>query len=607
MTRIDWENITNYIDSVGTTDTVFPFIKAQSSVKVTTSGANDNIIYTIGGQSGTLSPGQNVTVTGTISSMTLRSASGRQPFQVWATEAGTEKDETDTSYQGQIDTLTTSLAQRANFVFHEFLEKLLAGQVTKIKLIGDSITAGVGSDGYYDDTQRQIIVRNGSPVYETGKNWSSFPSWANLFRKYINTNYPTIDFFNAGVPGIETLEVVQTFLSQLCTDNEDVVFVMLGTNDRSITTLDEYKTNITTVLDYINQRCNLMIVMSPSPSLSDFADKTFTTYASGRNFGAREIDNVLTELCKQKGFIHISNYRAILDYAAKVNVKYSVLLEDLGSHPKTLGHKVMWQNIQQRFGFINDVNEWLQQGLKEVVIRTTIDSVTNTTLLSDALYQENSITYDTISSNNTGIASFPEGKQGTLITYKPAANILLWGKQEYHIVSDSKIYRRYWNGSNWSPWYFTNSNIAQHDANYANGISGEININTLATKFIPESFTAVVITSSNSTIASFPEGKEGTLYTYVSRLEYRDLGHAYQEYWILKATTKYRRYWTGSAWSSWDSITNSSIVVASLPTASAAYRGKFQLVQATAGTKDQLYVCRYNASTGSYEWAQITT
>ncbi|MDP4147434.1 MAG: hypothetical protein Q8936_23700 [Bacillota bacterium] len=113
MTKLDWENITNYIDSVGTTDTIFPFVKVQSSVKVTASGARDNIIYTIGGQSGTLLPGQSVTVTGTISSMTLRSASGQQPFQVWAVEAGTEKDETDTSYQGQIDGLTTQLAQKA--------------------------------------------------------------------------------------------------------------------------------------------------------------------------------------------------------------------------------------------------------------------------------------------------------------------------------------------------------------------------------------------------------------------------------------------------------------------------------------------------------------
>jgi lysophospholipase L1-like esterase len=113
MTKIDWENITNYIESVGTTDTIFPFAKPQSSVKITASGATDNIIYTIGTQSGTLIPGQSITVTGTISSMTLQSASGKQPFQVWAIEAGTEKEETDTSYQGQIDSLTTSLAQKA--------------------------------------------------------------------------------------------------------------------------------------------------------------------------------------------------------------------------------------------------------------------------------------------------------------------------------------------------------------------------------------------------------------------------------------------------------------------------------------------------------------
>lgn len=109
MTKIDWANITNYIESVGTTDTNFPFTKTQSSVKVTNGGGTANLIYTIGGQSGTLAPSQSVTVTGSITTMTLRASVGKQAFQVLATEANTEKEYTDVdvvaSLAGKVSTV----------------------------------------------------------------------------------------------------------------------------------------------------------------------------------------------------------------------------------------------------------------------------------------------------------------------------------------------------------------------------------------------------------------------------------------------------------------------------------------------------------------------
>jgi hypothetical protein len=117
MTKIDWEVVTNYIESVGTTDTVFPFKKPQDLVKVTNGGGN-NLIYTIGSKTGTLTSGQSITIQETISNITLRASVGKQSFQVWATEAGTEKDEESVApdlsgIQSQVDSLTTSLAQKA--------------------------------------------------------------------------------------------------------------------------------------------------------------------------------------------------------------------------------------------------------------------------------------------------------------------------------------------------------------------------------------------------------------------------------------------------------------------------------------------------------------
>lgn len=109
MTLTDWNNITNYMDSVGTTLKTFTFNKTQNFVKVTTRG-NASVTYTIGSQSGTLTSGQSVSVSENITSFTLTATSGTQTIEVWATEDGTEKTE-DTS-----NDVTTQLAEITKYI-----------------------------------------------------------------------------------------------------------------------------------------------------------------------------------------------------------------------------------------------------------------------------------------------------------------------------------------------------------------------------------------------------------------------------------------------------------------------------------------------------------
>lgn len=65
------------------------------------------------------------------------------------------------------------------------------------------------------------------------------------------------------------------------------------------------------------------------------------------------------------------------------------------------------------------------------------------------------------------------------------------------------------------------------------------------------------ISGSNSTIASYPEGLPGTLFTY--RNSAGDV-FSYQEYKIRQSNKKYSRYWDMTtvpvtpAWSVWVSI-----------------------------------------------------
>jgi len=436
------------------------------------------------------------------------------------------------------DLVNNEVKEKANFVHHQFIDRLTNGLVSKIKLIGDSITAGVGATGYYTDPQgRSIITRYGSLVRELGKDWTVFPSWANLFRKYINTNYPSIDFFNMGVGGISTKEVVEQFLTQIVSEDEDVVFVMLGTNDRSLTTLEEYRANIEFLLDYIKKRSNLMIVMTASPSLSDFSDETYTTYASGRNFGTREIDNVLTEVCKENGYIHISHYRYLLDYASKRKVNLPDFLEPTGSHPRTGGHLAMWQNIQNKLGFANDVNEWLKYSTEQKL--TIIDS---TKILPNCPVDQFpvDVSYSLIKSTDAITAGFPENAGGVLKTVKPRDTIDGYIYQTYYIYRTGKAYTRGYNEvtSTWSAWY----------------TAGQITFPSLSVN--PDTFpytqgvTHQYLTNANGSSFSLPEGKGGLLITTVPRSSID--GWAKQVYYIYDSNRVYTRgYLSSNSWGAW--------------------------------------------------------
>jgi hypothetical protein len=116
MGKIDWDVVTNFTDAVTTTLKTVTFPKVQEQVYLRNQG-NANFTYTIGSQSGTLTPGQSVTVNQDVSSFTLQAVSGTHTFEVRAKEKGTEINETDNNLPSniaeQLNTLSSSMAQKA--------------------------------------------------------------------------------------------------------------------------------------------------------------------------------------------------------------------------------------------------------------------------------------------------------------------------------------------------------------------------------------------------------------------------------------------------------------------------------------------------------------
>ena len=238
-------------------------------------------------------------------------------------------------YRAEMLKLTKSLPNS----YSDLSQKLINQEVFSIKLIGDSITAGMGVQGHFIPKDGRIIFNDGKgQVYREATHTTE--AWANRLREYMkNPKFGTIDVINAGISGKSAAWTLKNS-DQLMKQNEDVVVVMIGTNDRIDSSLKEYEANIRELLKIVDVRSEYMIVMSPPPSANE-------TYAY--RFSAQSIDNVLKRISKENGYTFISHFDAINKYLANnPKVAYEDLMETRSPHPTAAGYKVMWQEMMEK-------------------------------------------------------------------------------------------------------------------------------------------------------------------------------------------------------------------------------------------------------------------
>ncbi|WP_373761266.1 SGNH/GDSL hydrolase family protein [Jeotgalibaca porci] len=223
-----------------------------------------------------------------------------------------------------------------NEEYSEFYEMLINDKVSNITLLGDSITAGVGIPSHSTPPENQVIFYNGEEEFKESA--LTTKSWANDLRNYVNQpKFGDITFVNKGIGGKSGSWALEN-IDYLLEDKEDVVFVMYGTNDRTHGSLEDYRTNITELLETVDERSNYMVVMSPPPSANDYYEFYFSP---------EDIDSVLKEVSEDKGYNFISHFDGINNYLQEnPDAEYSDLMQTEGAHPIELGYKVMWNTIK---------------------------------------------------------------------------------------------------------------------------------------------------------------------------------------------------------------------------------------------------------------------
>lgn len=141
---------------------------------------------------------------------------------------------------------------------------------------------------------------------------------------------------NSGISG-KTAKCANENKQYWLSKQEDVVFVMLGTNDRKYETKEVFKKSYEEFLGYVDRHSKMMIIMSPPPS---FTDKYYF-------FGTKEINEIVKEICIKHHYKFLSQYENMMNYSQNNKVNLNQLLETKGTHPITKGHKVIWESIKE--------------------------------------------------------------------------------------------------------------------------------------------------------------------------------------------------------------------------------------------------------------------
>ena len=223
------------------------------------------------------------------------------------------------------------------------IDSINTGSV-QIKLIGDSITHGVGGTGF-DEDGAQIYSGHGHTFNVNTDGYC----WANLLKSRIETQFPSVTVKNYGTRGVSVHDfIVWEMLPSLIEADDDIVIMMIGTNDRTESeyTAENAKTKFTSYLqqavDYIVGQGKTLIMLTPIPS-TPAADAEANV-----KFGAATVYSVNRSVAYAKNVTIYDLYSVFADYCIE-NGGYELYYDDT-LHPNDKGYAVMYILICKLLG-----------------------------------------------------------------------------------------------------------------------------------------------------------------------------------------------------------------------------------------------------------------
>lgn len=225
-----------------------------------------------------------------------------------------------------------------------------------IKLLGDSITHGVGSTGFNGATATTepqsydfTVILNGSTTYvtrSTGEN-----SWAAKFETYMYEKYGS-NVTNNGVSGGNAKMIIDSW-ETLVAESDDLIICMIGTNDRMQYNDAKLKETFRMQIETIQHKADLMgipiLFMSVVPVPVYYETHTVDGVEHTLTMHAEDIENIVHLVSKAEHHGYVSMFTGILNYAEYRNIDFTTLLSD-NLHPNDNGYKVMYDILMESIG-----------------------------------------------------------------------------------------------------------------------------------------------------------------------------------------------------------------------------------------------------------------
>ena len=223
------------------------------------------------------------------------------------------------------------------------MQQMIRRENVRIKIIGDSIAAGGGSTQSYKTDQL---------IFEDAKKYFrrvSPNSWWGLLETYLHKINSTLTVVNNGCGGAYSYQIKE-HLETLVSHEDDIVFVLLGLNDRKRTDgLKELKENLENIIERLISWKKTIVILTPNPSVHS------NEYYENRIYHTNQIVEILKEVAVNKGVLLIDNYQFILDYLTAHNQKIDDIIFNAdgvgdGLHPSDFVQKLMFENIISKLG-----------------------------------------------------------------------------------------------------------------------------------------------------------------------------------------------------------------------------------------------------------------
>lgn len=238
----------------------------------------------------------------------------------------------------------TALELTMNDIFKQLADKT---SQTNITIVGDSIAHGQGGTGFAQNGETIITV--GQTTFK--RNPDGY-CWANLFKDYIEDNYNAVVTNNA-CTGTNT-SFLATNIATLIPSNSDIVIICYGTNNRGLSTTDNYNSvyntmtsDFNTIIAYCNTNNIKYCICSPIPSST--ADEQATSGENQRFVHLFQINNIIKSIASTKKIEYANMYNKIKEYCYLTGTTWSNCLGD-GLHPNDTGYKILFYEYMYCFG-----------------------------------------------------------------------------------------------------------------------------------------------------------------------------------------------------------------------------------------------------------------